>query len=334
MGPRFFSTRKKNLQAAACGACGESTPVGTQYCVWCGVHLEEAESFREHHEQSSTMVFDGPTESEWRPVLRRRRIRGSTAAAAALLAYEGLLGDIPGEVVLSSLADLPFLPLDYQMLAAQTVLGQMHGRAILADEVGLGKTIEAGLVVKELLVRKLCENVLILVPSSLVEQWKRELEEKFGLIAATHETPRFWTRPLLLLSLSRAKQGEVARRLRRRRFGLVMVDEAHSLKNARTVAHLFVRSLRTERLVLLTATPIENDLRTLQPSIPCRPRRLPVVSQVCSGFPGQPISSQGCCPAPGFLRSLHDSQSAQDRVSADAAQAPPPHSLQSSRGRG
>ena len=209
------------------------------------------------------MVFDGPTESFLRPDLRRRRIRGSTAAAAALLAYEGLLGDIPGEVVLSSLADLPFLPLDYQMLAAQTVLGQMHGRAILADEVGLGKTIEAGLVVKELLVRKLCENVLILVPSSLVEQWKRELEEKFGLIAATHETPRFWTRPLLLLSLSRAKQGEVARRLRRRRFGLVMVDEAHSLKNARTVAHLFVRSLRTERLVLLTATPIENDLREL-----------------------------------------------------------------------
>jgi len=233
------------------------------YCVWCGVHLEEAESYREHREERSEVDVDRPNKLEWRPVLKRRRIRTPLAAARTLLAYEGLMGDDEQEVVLGSLAELPFLPLDYQMRAAQTVLGQMHGRAILADEVGLGKTIEAGLVIKELLLRKLCENILVLVPSSLVEQWKRELREKFGLDAATHETPRFWRRPLLLLSLTRAKQGDIARRLGRRKFGLVMVDEAHSLKNSRTVAHGFVRGLRSERLLLLTATPIENDLREL-----------------------------------------------------------------------
>lgn len=263
MGSRYFSTKSERLPSAACGACGEGTPVAMRYCVWCGVHLEEAESYREHHEQRSTVDVDSPGKLEWRPVLRRRRIRTTVAAPAALLAYEGLLGDEHREVALRSLADLPFLPLDYQMLAAQTVLGQMHGRAILADEVGLGKTIEAGLVVKELLLRKICADILILVPSSLVEQWKSELHEKFGLDVATHETPRFWRRPLLLLSLTRAKQGDVARRLGRRRFGLVLVDEAHSLKNARTVAHGFVRGLRSERLLLLTATPIENDLREL-----------------------------------------------------------------------
>jgi SNF2 family DNA or RNA helicase len=263
MGSRYFSSPRKQLPSAVCGACGEGTPLAMNYCVWCGVHLEEAESYREHREERSIVSLDAPGKLEWRPVLKRRRIRTPAAAAEALLAYEGLLGDDQQDVVLGSLADLPFLPLDYQMRAAQTVLGQMHGRAILADEVGLGKTIEAGLVVKELLLRKLCENVLILVPSSLVEQWKRELQEKFDLDCATHETARFWRRPLLLLSLTRAKQGDIARRLGRRKFGLVLVDEAHSLKNSRTVAHGFVRGLRTERLLLLTATPIENDLREL-----------------------------------------------------------------------
>ncbi len=263
MGSSYFSATTKQLPSAVCGACGESTPLATHYCVWCGVHLEEAESYREHREERSLVAVDAPGKLEWRPVLKRRRIRTPLAAAEALLAYEALLGDAQEEVVLSSLADLPFLPLDYQMKAAQRVLGQMHGRGILADEVGLGKTIEAGLVVKELIRRKLCENILILVPSSLVEQWKRELWEKFGLACATHETARFWRRPLLLLSLTRAKQGDVARRLGRRKFGLVLVDEAHSLKNSRTVAHGFVRGLRAERLLLLTATPIENDLREL-----------------------------------------------------------------------
>lgn len=65
----------------------------------------------------------------------------------------------------------------------------MSGRAILADEVGLGKTIEAGLILKEYLVRGLVGKVLILVPASLVLQWVRELNAKFGITAVAQKKP-------------------------------------------------------------------------------------------------------------------------------------------------
>src|SRR3989304_5862028 len=57
----------------------------------------------------------------------------------------------------------------------------MRGRAILADEVGLGKTVEAGIVLKELLVRGLARKVLILTPASLVTQWRGGGWQKFGI---------------------------------------------------------------------------------------------------------------------------------------------------------
>src|SRR6266496_2929359 len=60
-------------------------------------------------------------------------------------------------------------------------LRAMRGRAILADEVGLGKTIEAALVASELRLRGLAAQTLILVPVGLVEQWQEELDRKFGL---------------------------------------------------------------------------------------------------------------------------------------------------------
>ena len=59
----------------------------------------------------------------------------------------------------------------------------MNGKAILADEVGLGKTIEAGLILKEYMIRGLVKKVLILVPASLVSQWAMELNPKFYIPA-------------------------------------------------------------------------------------------------------------------------------------------------------
>ncbi len=69
----------------------------------------------------------------------------------------------------------------YQRETARKVMKDFRGRAILADEVGLGKTIEACLILKEYMVRGLVKTALILVPSSLVNQWKGELLEKFRL---------------------------------------------------------------------------------------------------------------------------------------------------------
>ena len=69
----------------------------------------------------------------------------------------------------------------YQQEAVRKVLRHFKGRALLADEVGLGKTIEACLVLKEYWVRGLVRKALVLTPPSLVSQWKGELSEKFGL---------------------------------------------------------------------------------------------------------------------------------------------------------
>jgi SNF2 family DNA or RNA helicase len=79
----------------------------------------------------------------------------------------------PGFETLVSLPRLRFEPFGYQLQAAGTALRAMRGRAILADEVGLGKTIEAGLVASELRLRGLAARALILVPVGLVKQWRQ-----------------------------------------------------------------------------------------------------------------------------------------------------------------
>jgi hypothetical protein len=75
------------------------------------------------------------------------------------------------------LVSLPFLrdviPYDHQLAAVKTVLNRMRGRALLGDEVGLGKTVEAGIVLSELLRRRLARRVLVLVPPGLVTQCRR-----------------------------------------------------------------------------------------------------------------------------------------------------------------
>ena len=72
------------------------------------------------------------------------------------------------------------IPYNFQMQTALQVINEMNGNAILADEVGLGKTIEAGLIMKELLLREEINSILIVSPKSLLSQWKNEMAEKFG----------------------------------------------------------------------------------------------------------------------------------------------------------
>src|SRR5206468_858999 len=94
---------------------------------------------------------------------------------------------------------------DHQERTALRVLRDMRGRAILADEVGLGKTIEAGLVLKELAVRGLVRRALVLTPAALTDQWREEMETKFSLPFAVLRSVRDWDRrPFLIASMDTA----------------------------------------------------------------------------------------------------------------------------------
>ncbi|MCY0899466.1 MAG: SNF2-related protein [Firmicutes bacterium] len=149
---------------------------------------------------------------------------------------------------------------DYQVASALTVVDKLDGRAILADEVGLGKTIEAGLVAAELKARYGLQNVLILVPAGLQTQWVQELAAKFGWTAQKGPKDRGW---LWVLSIDSAKKPPLSHQLQYVPWDLVIVDEAHHLKNPRTQNYQLVQGLKCRFMLLLTATPMENELTEL-----------------------------------------------------------------------
>ena len=153
----------------------------------------------------------------------------------------------------------------HQIRACLKVMGGLNGRAILADEVGLGKTIEAGIVLKEYLLRGAVRTILVLVPASLCEQWRAELWEKFELDFVVSRGPAGqWGRhPLVISSLETARHERHRRRVRGANYDLLVVDEAHRLRNHLTLGWKFVNDLNPRYLLLLTATPVQNDMREL-----------------------------------------------------------------------
>ncbi|REK76191.1 DEAD/DEAH box helicase [Paenibacillus paeoniae] len=165
---------------------------------------------------------------------------------------------------LQCLRTLPsFEPMPHQIGTASKVLHEMGGRAILADEVGLGKTIEAGLVLKEYMVRGLVKRALILVPASLVLQWVRELNQKFGISAVAQKKEHTWGYDVVVASMDTAKREPHRERVLGTDYDLIIIDEAHKLKNKKTTNYQFATQLRKKYCLLLTATPIQNDLDEL-----------------------------------------------------------------------
>lgn len=162
---------------------------------------------------------------------------------------------------LRSLPDLE--PMPHQISTARKVLHEMGGRAILADEVGLGKTIEAGLVLKEYMVRGLVKRALILVPASLVLQWVRELNQKFGISAFAQKKEHMWQYDVVVASIDTAKRDPHKDIILGSDYDMIIIDEAHKLKNKKTTNYQFVIQLRKKYCLLLTATPIQNDLDEL-----------------------------------------------------------------------
>lgn len=182
------------------------------------------------------------------------------------------LGLVAGFDDLLALGAIDFAPFDYQIRAARTALRRFRGRGLLSDEVGLGKTIEAGLVLKEYLLRQMVRRVLILTPPGLVEQWREELTTKFKITdfvtnndeAFRRMGPDAWLHyPYVIASLSTARRPEHRQMITAELYDLVIVDEAHHLKNRASVTWKLVNELQKRFILLLTATPVQNSLAEL-----------------------------------------------------------------------
>ena len=170
---------------------------------------------------------------------------------------------------------------DYQLEPLVRAIDMARTSLLVADDVGLGKTIEAGLVVQELLLRHRARTVLVVCPASLQIKWRDEMRDKFGLhfrIVDTeylkwlrrkrgiHANP--WTSyPRLITSIDWAKSGEPLRAMRDalplrptypRRFDILVVDEAHNVAPA-AASRYAIESQRT-RFVRLIAPHFEHKL--------------------------------------------------------------------------
>ena len=158
----------------------------------------------------------------------------------------------------------------YQVETVRKVLKQYRGRVLLADEVGLGKTIEAGMVLKEYILRGMAERILILTPASLVGQWRDEMASKFGIDCATSHDPllrsdpaAFWAQPRVIASIASARRREQAELLAGLSYDVVVVDEAHHLRDQTSASYRLVNGLQKRFLLLLSATPVQNNLLEL-----------------------------------------------------------------------
>lgn len=155
---------------------------------------------------------------------------------------------------------------DHQIFAAMKVKNEFGGSAILADEVGLGKTVEAGIILKEFLITGLIKSALILVPPSLVNQWQDELQSKFEIFFTQKDDTDYIdasSHELLIFSHSSAISSNQKELLQKRNWDLIIVDEAHSMKNPQTKKYQLLNLLSRKFTLFLTATPIQNNLSEL-----------------------------------------------------------------------
>jgi SNF2 family DNA or RNA helicase len=169
-------------------------------------------------------------------------------------------------------------PLPFQIEAVYGyILKLPHIRFLLADDPGAGKTIMAGLVMKELKLRGLAKRILVLVPGHLKDQWRREMKEKFqesftvidrGVFEAHHGVNPWQKENQVITSMDFAKREDILPSLASAEWDLAIVDEAHKMaayqygtKVEKTERYRLgeVISKTTNHLLFLTATPHKGD---------------------------------------------------------------------------
>lgn len=257
-------------------------------------HLEETVlSESEFHSISSTTASNSPDVTPADPEQLRLLVESTRIRLA--YAYDRQFA-----VSLSGIRTFP-----HQIEAVYLkMLPQPRLRFLLADDPGAGKTIMAGLLLKEMKLREAIERVLIVVPAPLTIQWQDELLRYFGetfqIITASNDQQQLvnpWQRESqVIASLDYAKQDDVRERIWQQRWDLVIFDEAHkcsaytkrasgrSPEAEKTKRYQLAERLTAEpdrHILFLTATPHHGDddrfghfLRLLDPDLFPEPHRL------------------------------------------------------------
>jgi superfamily II DNA or RNA helicase len=164
--------------------------------------------------------------------------------------------------------------LPFQLEPALAMLRHGRLRILIADEVGLGKTVQAGIILSELAHQNSDFRGLVLCPAGLRDQWRSELASKFSLDITAADTTWLadcsrelpadvnpWSLPgIYIASLDLVKRAEVFRAMEEVAWDLAVLDEVHSLGpgTARVAAARAVAA-RSRRIVLMTATPPDGD---------------------------------------------------------------------------
>ncbi|MEO6212199.1 MAG: DEAD/DEAH box helicase [Vicinamibacterales bacterium] len=240
----------------------------TQHADCASIRLSRVSSGSLARARTLLLPFDRITPRS-APVTPRILTRRRWAAAV----LDAVAGSRPfGALAAAANARIDLLP--FQLEPALAMLRHGYTRLLVADEVGLGKTIQAGLILGELSRRDDALRALVLTPAGLREQWRMELADRFSLDAVTADAAWLTTRTrdlppdinpwalpgIYLASLDLVKRPEVLRGIEDVTWDLFVLDEAHTagLATARLAAASAVGQ-RSRRVLLLTATPPDGD---------------------------------------------------------------------------
>ncbi len=236
-------------------------------------------------EKDATLIYlpleaEAPKQAAFAPPDPDKHEPGSQEAA--LLLRDALRLKLrAGAGPFRSFGKLAFEPRAYQLAPLLMALRMETVRLLIADDVGIGKTIEAGLILKELIERGEIERFTVLCPPHLCEQWKSELEEKFDLRAEVVRTGTvtrlernlpagksiFDDIPFTIVSLDYIKQDKRRNEFQRACPDFVIIDEAHACVRSgagktRHRRYELVKKLAEDpnrNMVFLTATPHSGD---------------------------------------------------------------------------
>ena len=159
----------------------------------------------------------------------------------------------------------------HQVEAASFALkNPLSNGVLLADEVGLGKTIEASILLSQMWAERK-RHLLIICPAAIREQWRAELEDKFNLPSVILERKNYLPSLLSLddsiMIMSYNFAARISNDLAHTPWNLVVIDEAHKLRNAYRESNKIGRTIKLaldgRKKILLTATPFQNSLMEL-----------------------------------------------------------------------